>query len=105
MQTQVCWFPNPVFFPLPLEEELGGAPSTLVSRPPTSARALWNWSGWGPPQPLTAPLLPQTLPTSLVSIPRPGCLLPACSDPRAGSSDCSMASWWALRLCQPQARP
>lgn len=34
MQTQVCWFPNPVFFPLPLEEELGGAPSALASRPP-----------------------------------------------------------------------
>lgn len=24
MQTQVCWTPNPVSFPRPLEEELGG---------------------------------------------------------------------------------
>lgn len=34
MQTQVCWSPNPVFFPLPLEEELGGAPSALTLYPP-----------------------------------------------------------------------
>lgn len=33
MQTQVCWTPNPVFFPLPLEEELGGAPSAHTSHP------------------------------------------------------------------------
>lgn len=33
MQTQVCWTPNPVFFLLPLEEELGGAPSAHTSHP------------------------------------------------------------------------
>uniref|UniRef100_A0A2K6F990 Tubulin tyrosine ligase like 3 n=1 Tax=Propithecus coquereli TaxID=379532 RepID=A0A2K6F990_PROCO len=47
----------------------------------------------------------QPLTTSPASTPRPGCLLPTCSDRRGGSSDCSTASWWALRPCRPQARP
>ncbi|XP_074169122.1 tubulin monoglycylase TTLL3 isoform X6 [Rhinolophus sinicus] len=39
------------------------------------------------------------------STPRPGCHLPMCSNPRGGCSDCSTASWGALRPCRPQARP
>lgn len=34
MQTQVCWFPNPVLFPLPLEELAGRGSSALTSHPP-----------------------------------------------------------------------
>lgn len=53
MQTQVCWTPNPVFFPLPLEE-LGGALSAHTSHSPTSAHTRWDsWSGWNPAQPST----------------------------------------------------
>ncbi|XP_073900472.1 tubulin monoglycylase TTLL3 isoform X13 [Castor canadensis] len=47
----------------------------------------------------------QPLPTSPGSKPRPSYLLPVNSDPKARSSDCSTASWWALRPCRPQARP
>ncbi|XP_054451821.1 tubulin monoglycylase TTLL3 [Pteronotus mesoamericanus] len=41
----------------------------------------------------------QPLTTPPASTPRPGCLLSTCPDPRGRSSDCSTASWWALRPC------
>ncbi|XP_053454718.1 tubulin monoglycylase TTLL3 isoform X16 [Nycticebus coucang] len=46
----------------------------------------------------------QPLIVSPTSTPKPGYLLPMWSDPRGESSDCSTASWWALRPCRPQAR-
>lgn len=56
MQTQVCWTPNPVFFPLPLEEELGGAPSAHTSHPLPLHITLWDsWSGWDLGQPSRPP--------------------------------------------------
>ncbi|XP_065741953.1 tubulin monoglycylase TTLL3 isoform X7 [Phocoena phocoena] len=47
----------------------------------------------------------QPITTSPPSTAQPSCLLPVCSDPRGGASDCSTAGWWALRPCRPQARP
>lgn len=65
MQTQVCWTPNLVSFPWPLEEELGGfhlpscAPAFISPHLlPYTHNLRGSWSALGPPQAFTAPLAP-----------------------------------------------
>lgn len=60
MQAQVCWTPNPVFFPRPLEEELGGLhlPSSSPTSPPSTLSLRGSWSALDPPQALMAPFAP-----------------------------------------------